>query len=76
LILPNSLIFNRFSFKIANKYVRENASKYAKDGVSYRLKPEKAGEILRCIKKMRKIHKNWSLVEVYAGDESSVNIKL
>ena len=68
--LPNFLFLNAFS-----SWILKNASK-KHGGTSLNISPKSMRKIRRCIRKMRKIHKDWSLVDVFDSDGSTVNIKL
>ena len=70
LALPNFLLLNAFSSWILKK----SSEKYG--GTSLNISPKSMREIRRCIRKMRKTHKDWSLVDALNSDGSTVNIKL
>ena len=70
--IPNILIFSRFGASFVKVEIKKNGGK------SHRISayPECMKDIRRCIKEMRKVHKDWNFVEALDSDGTSVRIKL
>ena len=66
--IPNCIFLNSAVVSFINKSTPEN--------INVDLKVKDMRKLRGCIKKMRKIHKDWYLVDVQDSDGNSVRIKL
>ena len=67
IILPTSLIFNRFTAGFAVKEAEENGVKITKDQMI---------DLFKAVKKYKRSHKDWTLVEVISSNGDEVRVKL
>ncbi len=65
LVLPNCILFNRFSAKFINKGTKNAVT----------IKGKQMRKIRKIIKKHKRQHHDWKLVEVRTGDNVIVEIK-
>lgn len=67
--IPNSLIFSSFALRVLKHAPGTDSLDFGK------VTPKQMREIRRCIRRMKKVHKGWCLVDVLDGD-TSVKIKM
>ena len=67
IILPTSLIFNRFTAGIAAKEAEKNGAKISKKQMI---------NLFKAIKKYKKRHRDWVLVEAVSSEGEEVRVKL
>ena len=70
LALPTGLIFSRFSLRLLLKSVEINGCRL--NGLS----PEAADRLAREIKRIRKKHGSWELVEVETANAENIRVSL
>lgn len=68
LAFPNFIVFSRLSSSILKKSSSDV-------GAELNISSKSMRNIRKCIKRMKKIHKNWYIVDVCDGD-TSVKIKM
>ena len=67
--VPNSLIFSSLALRVLKRTPGTDRLDFEK------VTPKQMREIRRCIRRMKKIHKGWCIVDVLDGD-TSVKIKI
>ena len=67
IILPTSLIFNRFTAGFAAKEAEKNGAKISKKQMI---------DLFKSVKKYKRRHKDWTLVEMISSNGDEVRVKL
>lgn len=67
IILPTSLIFNRFTAGFAAKEAEKNGAKISKKQMI---------NLFKAVKKYKRRHKDWTLVEMISSNGDEVRVKL
>ena len=68
--LPTALIFSRFGFRLVMKSVKVNGDRLST------LSPEAADRLARELKRIKKKHGTWTLVEVQSAGGEYVTVTL
>ncbi len=70
LIFPTSMVFNPLGFAITKKVMKTNAIDLSE------ISSRDVGKIYAAIKKCKRLHHGWKLVEVCSADGEAVEITL